>query len=80
LICNRGARKIRKEKTSTLVPGIIAVFLAATLFLWRQMLPASERFELIFEGQAALDTETGLIWEQSPDTAKRKGVKSPFGS
>jgi len=63
-----------------LVPGIIAVFLAATLFLWRQMLPASERFELIFEGQAALDTETGLIWEQSPDTAKRKGVKSPFGS
>jgi len=31
-----------------LVPGIIAVFLAATLFLWSQMLPASERFELIW--------------------------------
>jgi hypothetical protein len=64
---------MRKQKKSTLVLGIIAAFLAATLFLWSQVLPASERFELIFDGEAALDTETGLIWEQSPDTEKKPG-------
>ena len=34
---------------------------------WSQVLPASERFELVMGGQAVLDKETGLVWEQSPD-------------
>jgi len=39
---------------------------------WSQTLPASERFKLVFGGAAVLDKETGLVWEQSPDT-NRKG-------
>jgi hypothetical protein len=33
---------------------------------WSQKLPASERFELVLDGAAVLDKETGLVWEQSP--------------
>ena len=35
---------------------------------WSQKLDASERFELVLEGAAVLDKETGLVWEQSPST------------
>ena len=35
---------------------------------WSQILPASERFELVLNYQAVLDKETGLVWEQSPGT------------
>ena len=33
---------------------------------WSQILPASERFELVINDEAVLDKETGLVWEQSP--------------
>ncbi len=33
---------------------------------WSQKLPAAERFELVLDGVAVLDKETGLVWEKSP--------------
>ena len=35
---------------------------------WDQVLPANERFVLAMGGAAVLDKETGLVWEQSPET------------
>ncbi len=39
-----------------------------TLPSWDQILSASERFKLVMGGDAVLDKQTGLVWEQSPDT------------
>jgi len=36
--------------------------------VWSQDLAAAERFVLVLGGVAVLDKETGLMWEQSPDT------------
>jgi hypothetical protein len=33
---------------------------------WSQKLPAAQRFELVLDGEAVLDKETGLVWERSP--------------
>jgi hypothetical protein len=35
---------------------------------WAQMLPAEQRFVPVMGGAAILDKETGLVWEQSPQT------------
>ncbi len=35
---------------------------------WDQDLPANERFKLVLGGEAVLDKNTGLVWEQSPFT------------
>lgn len=39
---------------------------------WSQKITdASKRFELVLDSTAALDKETGLVWERSPDTTLR---------
>ncbi len=32
---------------------------------WSQKLPAADRFDLVLDGAAVLDKETGLVWEQN---------------
>jgi Protein of unknown function (DUF1566) len=31
---------------------------------WSQKLPAAQRFELVLDGEAVLDRETGLVWQR----------------
>ena len=40
----------------------------STVPAWAQMLPAEPRFVPVMGGAAVLDKETGLVWEQSPQT------------
>ncbi len=37
---------------------------------WSQKLPVSERFEWVLDGEAILDKETGIVWEQAPTHPK----------
>ena len=39
--------------------------------IWSQKIAGSKRFELVMGGAAVLDKETGLVWEQSPNTSTR---------
>src|SRR5262245_12099184 len=35
---------------------------------WSRTLPAADRFVLVMGGEAVFDKETGLVWEQAPNT------------
>ena len=45
---------------------------------WSQILPAADRFRLVMGGAAVLDRETGLVWEQSPDTNLQTWLSAQF--
>jgi hypothetical protein len=34
---------------------------------WSQKIPGDQRFEVVLDGEAALDKETGLVWQLSTD-------------
>ena len=41
---------------------------------WSQILPASERFELVMGGDAVLDKETGLVWAKNANMAQETKI------
>ncbi|MBI1912231.1 MAG: DUF1566 domain-containing protein [Deltaproteobacteria bacterium] len=45
---------------------------------WYQKLSANKRFQLVLDGEAVLDRETGLVWERSPDTTLRNWYQAIF--
>ncbi len=47
---------------------------------WSQKLPAAQRFELVLDGAAVLDKETGLVWEKSPSTTKMNWYPATGGA
>jgi len=45
---------------------------------WAQVLPTTQRFVLVMGGAAVLDKETGLVWEQSPQTTTHQWSGARF--
>jgi hypothetical protein len=82
------------RSASYLVPVAITCLVAGPataqpLSSWSQVISGPDRFELVLFGQAALDEETGLVWQREPesdsgqswaaavDMCYRKSVASP---
>ena len=56
--------------SSLVLVAALGCFTAARA-AWSQTLPAANRFSLALNKAAVMDKETGLVWEQSPDTGRR---------
>ncbi len=48
-------------------PGPTMKTLDQTPPIWSQIIPGSERFELVMNNEAVLDKETGLVWARNAD-------------
>lgn len=47
---------------------------------WSQTLPAADRFVLVMDGAAVLDRETGVVWEQAPDSESAFDRQTWYGA
>jgi hypothetical protein len=48
--------------------GASTVVQARSFPTWDRLIEGAGRFKVIMDGKAALDKETGLVWELTPDT------------
>ncbi len=46
---------------------------------WSQKTSGAARFELVLDGAAVLDKETGLVWEKSPSTTSAPWINAVYG-